>query len=61
MVIKHGSERAADQSQIKQLKQLNENYKEEVEKLYDLINQRKVDHESLAKEVAVIMKIRHVK
>ncbi len=51
MSIKYSAERSADQSQIKQLKQMNENYKSELEKLYDLMGQRKNDFDSLAQQV----------
>jgi len=47
--IKFGAEKAADQSQIKQLKQMNENYKAELEKLYELMNQRKAEYENIQK------------
>lgn len=49
--IKYGSEKASDQSQIKQLKQMVENYKEELDKLYELIGHKKKDHEALQNEV----------
>jgi chromosome segregation ATPase len=47
--IKFGAEKAADQSQIKQLKQMNENFKAELEKLYELMNQRKAEYDNLQK------------
>jgi DNA repair exonuclease SbcCD ATPase subunit len=47
LAIKYSADKAADQSQIKQLKQVNENYKTEIEKLYELIEQRKADFENL--------------
>jgi len=50
LAIKYSAERSADQSQIKQLKQMNENYKSELEKLYDLMGQRKNDFDSLAQQ-----------
>lgn len=54
MAIKYSSDRAADQAQIKQLKQMNENYQDELEKLYELINQRKAEYDNLAKQVSFL-------
>lgn len=54
MAIKYSSDRAADQAQIKQLKQMNENYQDELEKLYELINQRKTEYDNLAKQVSFL-------
>ena len=54
LAIKYGADKAADQSQIKQLKQMNENYKAELEKLYELLNQRKVDFDALVKQVSIL-------
>jgi len=48
LAIKYGAEKAADQAQIKQLKQMNENYKAELEKLYELMNQRKQEMENMS-------------
>jgi len=50
LAIKYSADKAADQSQIKQLKQVNENYKAEIEKLYELIEQRKADFDTLNKQ-----------
>jgi chromosome segregation ATPase len=50
LAIKYSADKAADQSQIKQLKQVNENYKAEIEKLYELIEQRKADFETLNRQ-----------
>jgi chromosome segregation ATPase len=50
LAIKYSADKAADQSQIKQLKQVNENYKAEIEKLYELIEQRKVDFDTLNRQ-----------
>jgi len=47
LAIKYSADRAADQSHIKQLQQLNENYKAEIDKLYELADQRKADIENL--------------
>lgn len=51
LAIKYSAEKAADQSQIKQLKQMNDNYKSEISKLYELMDQRKEDFENLNAEV----------
>ena len=55
LAIKYSADKAADQSQIKQLKQVNENYKAEIEKLYELIEQRKADFDTLNKQVIFII------
>jgi len=47
LAIKYSSEKAADQAKINELIQLNANNREEVEKLRELIEQRKADIESL--------------
>lgn len=57
LTIKYSSERAADQSQIKQLKQLVENYKEELTRLYDLVGQKKKDYENLQHQVIILFPI----
>jgi len=33
---------------------MNENYKAELEKLYELLNQRKVDFDALVKQVSIL-------
>lgn len=53
LAIKYSAEKAADQSQIKQLKQMNENYAAELEKLYELMNQRKIDFDAQARQVII--------
>lgn len=45
IAVKYSADRAADQSQINQLKQLNDNLKAEIDKLYELLDQRKADIE----------------
>lgn len=45
--MKYGVDKAADQSQINQLKELNENYKHEIKKLYELLEERKNDLEEV--------------
>jgi len=47
LAIKYSSEKAADQAKINELIQLNANNREEVEKLRELVEQRKHDVESL--------------
>lgn len=47
IAVKYSADRAADQSQITQLKQLNDNLKAEIDKLYELLDQRKADVEVL--------------
>ena len=51
MAIKYSADRAADQSVINQLTQVNESYKSEIEKLYELLEQRKADIEGLHSQV----------
>lgn len=53
MAIKYGSERAIDQSHIKQLKQINENFKEEIERLLEVVNDRRNDYDALLKQVII--------
>ena len=48
--IRFGSEKAGYESKIRQLKTINENGKQEMEKLYDLLNQRKREHEAYGKQ-----------
>jgi len=50
LAIKYSAEKAADMSQIKQLKQMNDNYRSELEKLYELLNQRKIDYDDLVQQ-----------
>lgn len=50
LAIKYSAEKAADMSQIKQLKQMNDNFKSELDKLYELLNQRKIDYDDLVKQ-----------
>jgi len=47
LAIKYSADRAADQSLIHQLKQMNENYKSEIDKLYELLEQRKIDMDNV--------------
>ena len=54
LAIKYSAEKAGDMSQIKQLKQMNDNYKSELEKLYELLNQRKIDYDDLVKQVFIL-------
>lgn len=48
--IKFGNEKAAYENKIRQLRNVNENGKQEMEKLYDLLNHRKKEHESYVKQ-----------
>ena len=48
--IRFGSEKAGYENKIRQLKTINENGKQEMEKLYDLLNQRKKEHEAYLKQ-----------
>ena len=50
LTIKFASEKASYENQIRQLKTINENGKQELEKLYDLMNQRKREHESYVRQ-----------
>eukprot|EP00331_Platyophrya_macrostoma_P009906 CAMPEP_0176423328 /NCGR_PEP_ID=MMETSP0127-20121128/10219_1 /TAXON_ID=938130 /ORGANISM="Platyophrya macrostoma, Strain WH" /LENGTH=294 /DNA_ID=CAMNT_0017804259 /DNA_START=19 /DNA_END=903 /DNA_ORIENTATION=- len=50
LAIRYGADKAADQSQIKQLKQMNENYKNELQKVYELMSQRKSDYDQLQQQ-----------
>lgn len=51
MAIKYGAEKAADLTVINQLKGENENLKEELARVYQLINNRKEDYDDLSKQV----------
>ena len=51
MAIKYGAEKAADENQIRQLKQMNESYKSELENMYELIDQRRGEAEQLQNQV----------
>ena len=48
--IRFGSEKAGYENKIRQLKTIGENGKQEMEKLYDLLNQRKKEHEANLKQ-----------
>ena len=51
LAIQHSSERAADQAKINELTLLNFTLKSDIEKLNQLMDQRKVDVESLTQQV----------
>ena len=50
ITIRNSSEKAGYENQIRQLKTMNENGKQELEKLYELMNQRKKEYEGYIKQ-----------
>jgi len=57
LAIKYSADKAADQAQIRNLKQVNDNYKAEIEKLHELIEQSKSDFTSLTKHNEELVKL----
>ncbi len=51
LAIQHSSDRAADQAKMNELTQLNHNLQNDIEKLKNVIQQRKADAESLTQQV----------
>eukprot|EP01017_Pseudomicrothorax_dubius_P014843 TRINITY_DN1735_c0_g1_i5.p1 TRINITY_DN1735_c0_g1~~TRINITY_DN1735_c0_g1_i5.p1 ORF type:complete len:552 (+),score=169.74 TRINITY_DN1735_c0_g1_i5:64-1719(+) len=51
LAVKFSGEKAAYETQIRQLKQLNENNKVEIQKLYELMNQRKKEYEGQIQQI----------
>lgn len=58
MAIRYGADKAADQTQINQLKQVSENLKEELQRVYELVSVRKNDYDELSEQVVDFFGIR---
>ena len=53
--LRFQSENNSNQSQIKQLKNMNENYKQDIERLHKLMAERKQDFDKLQKDVLPLL------